>query len=65
MPPLHHTIKDRVSNTVRFVVTPATAAYDAVVVAVKHREFLELGREGLLKYLKEDNDILYDLKETL
>jgi UDP-N-acetyl-D-galactosamine dehydrogenase len=43
--------------------SPAPAFYDGVVFAVKHREFIELGKAGLEKFLK-NNGIFYDIKEV-
>jgi UDP-N-acetyl-D-glucosamine/UDP-N-acetyl-D-galactosamine dehydrogenase len=44
--------------------TPKKSSYDAVVLAVKHAEFLKLGKKGLLGYLKKGG-VFYDVKETL
>jgi UDP-N-acetyl-D-galactosamine dehydrogenase len=38
-----------------------TNDYEAVIVAVAHNEFIDLGAEGVRKYLKNDG-LLYDLK---
>jgi UDP-N-acetyl-D-galactosamine dehydrogenase len=46
------------------VAKPKAGAYDAVVFAVKHAEFVKMGSAGISKYLKK-NGILYDIKETL
>ena len=43
---------------------PAPGAYDAVVLAVKHRQFLELGKAGLEKFLIKGG-IFYDVKEAM
>ncbi len=43
---------------------PSAGMYDSVVLAVKHKHFVELSKEGLQRYLKTDG-ILYDLKEAL
>lgn len=40
---------------------PEAGKYDAIVVAVAHRQFAELGGEGLRKFGKQ-NHVLYDLK---
>jgi len=42
---------------------PQQGAYDAVVFAVKHDEFIKAGREALHSYTK-DNGVFYDLKEV-
>jgi UDP-N-acetyl-D-glucosamine/UDP-N-acetyl-D-galactosamine dehydrogenase len=46
------------------ITRPKRRAYDVVVLAVKHREFLELGRAGLSAFLKP-NGVFYDVKEAL
>jgi len=46
------------------VAPPKPGAYDAVVLAVKHRQFMEMGKEGLLKFLK-GNGVFYDVKEVM
>jgi len=43
---------------------PRKGAYDVVVLAVKHREFIELGKAGLVAFLKP-RGIFYDVKEAL
>jgi UDP-N-acetyl-D-galactosamine dehydrogenase len=43
---------------------PAAGYYDAIVLAVSHRQFITLGKDGLGKYLKPDG-IFYDIKEVL
>ncbi|GAA4333664.1 Vi polysaccharide biosynthesis UDP-N-acetylglucosamine C-6 dehydrogenase TviB [Pigmentiphaga soli] len=45
----------------KLVHTPAHEAYDAIVVAVGHKIFAELGTEGIRKYGKP-NAVLYDVK---
>ena len=42
---------------------PEKNSYDAVVLAVKHREFVDLGRGGLLGYARKGG-ICYDIKEV-
>jgi UDP-N-acetyl-D-galactosamine dehydrogenase len=44
--------------------TPEPGAYDAVVLAVAHREFKALGAAGVRGFLKEDG-VLYDIKHLL
>ena len=46
------------------VATPDGGAYDAVVLAVAHREFRELGAAGVRAYLG-DPGVLYDIKHVL
>jgi len=47
------------------VLNPQPASYDGIVLAVKHREFITLGKTGLLKFLSSPNGIFYDIKEAL
>ena len=46
------------------VARPANGCYDGVVLAVKHRQFLDMGRQGLSKFLKSGG-VLFDIKEVL
>ncbi len=46
------------------VSAPAVAEYDAVILAVAHQQFKELGAVGIRKFLKSDG-IIYDLKYLL
>jgi len=43
---------------------PAAGSYDGVVLAVKHKEFLDLGAKGLKKLCKK-NGVFYDIKEVM
>lgn len=43
------------------IASPESGAYDAVVVAVGHREFVELGAEGV-RALGGDGAVIYDVK---
>jgi UDP-N-acetyl-D-galactosamine dehydrogenase len=43
---------------------PSKKPYDAIVLAVKHAQFLKLGRKGLSRLMRRDG-ILYDIKEVL
>ena len=43
--------------------TPRGGSYDAIVAAVKHRRFIDLGRRGLKRLLKPAG-IFYDIKES-
>jgi UDP-N-acetyl-D-galactosamine dehydrogenase len=44
--------------------TPPKGVYDAIIVAVAHRQFAELGAEALRSYGKSEH-VLYDLKYVL
>ena len=44
--------------------SPEQNHYDAIIIAVAHNEFKEMGKQGLLKLLKQDH-IIYDLKYIL
>lgn len=44
---------------------PLSGAYDAVIIAVAHNEFRELGVKGIRAFGKPQNHILYDLKYVL
>jgi len=46
------------------IARPRPAAYDGVVLAVKHREFLDIGLAGIRKFLKKGG-VFYDIKEAL
>ena len=43
---------------------PAAGAYDAVILAVSHHQFVEMGAEAIRKFGKAEH-ILYDLKYVL
>ncbi len=45
--------------------TPEQGAYDAVIVAVGHRQFCELGGEGVRAYGKPDGSVVFDVKYVL
>ncbi|TLX21353.1 Vi polysaccharide biosynthesis UDP-N-acetylglucosamine C-6 dehydrogenase TviB [Thermomonas fusca] len=45
--------------------TPEQGAYDAVIVAVGHRQFCELGGEGVRAYGKPDGNVVFDVKYVL
>lgn len=49
----------------KLVDEPAEDAYDAVVLAVSHAEFLARGGEGLRSLGKRTGSVLYDLKSVL
>jgi UDP-N-acetyl-D-galactosamine dehydrogenase len=44
--------------------TPEAGKYDAIVLAVAHREFKELGAEGMRRFGKKDH-VLFDVKYVL
>jgi UDP-N-acetyl-D-galactosamine dehydrogenase len=46
------------------VATPAVGAYDAVVLAVPHRQFAALGAAGIRRFCRP-NAVLYDVKQFL
>ncbi|MGQ4256857.1 nucleotide sugar dehydrogenase [Bordetella bronchiseptica] len=46
------------------VAKPAAGAYDAVILAVSHHQFVEMGAEAIRKFGKAEH-ILYDLKYVL
>ena len=43
---------------------PANGSYDAIIIAVSHKEFVELGAEGI-KALGKDSHVIYDIKYVL
>jgi UDP-N-acetyl-D-galactosamine dehydrogenase len=49
---------------IRLTAAPETAAYDAILIAVAHRQFAELGSTGIRAFGKARH-ILYDLKYVL
>ena len=49
----------------RLVQHPEAGSYDAIVLAVAHREFVQLGAEGLRPFGKPGAHLLYDLKSVL
>jgi UDP-N-acetyl-D-glucosamine/UDP-N-acetyl-D-galactosamine dehydrogenase len=46
------------------IAQPATAHYDAVIIAVGHRQFAELGAEGIRRFTKPGG-VIYDIKYVL
>jgi UDP-N-acetyl-D-glucosamine/UDP-N-acetyl-D-galactosamine dehydrogenase len=44
--------------------TPKVEFYDAVIIAVNHDEFKQLGQDGIEKFMKQTH-IIYDLKYAL
>jgi UDP-N-acetyl-D-galactosamine dehydrogenase len=50
---------------IRPIEYPLSGAYDAVIIAVSHNQFRELGVEGIRIFGKPQNHILYDLKYVL
>jgi len=49
---------------IRTAPDPRPAAYDGVILAVKHQEFIDKGKEGLRAFCKKGG-ILFDIKEVL
>jgi UDP-N-acetyl-D-galactosamine dehydrogenase len=49
---------------IKMINCPKIKFYDAVVIAVNHDEFKQLGKDGILKFMKKKN-IIYDLKYSL
>jgi UDP-N-acetyl-D-glucosamine/UDP-N-acetyl-D-galactosamine dehydrogenase len=49
---------------IRPIAHPRSAAYDGVLMAVKHQEFITMGIEGLKTFCKKGG-IFYDIKEAL
>ncbi len=47
---------------INLVEKPVSNAYDGVLLAVKHKDFIDMGKEGVEKLVK-DNGIFYDIKE--
>ena len=41
---------------------PAAGAYDAIVVAVNHRQFISLGEVGIKAFARTDRTVIYDVK---
>jgi UDP-N-acetyl-D-galactosamine dehydrogenase len=49
---------------VELVVAPQAGAYDAVILAVAHRQFVELGAVGIRRLCRASS-VLYDVKSVL
>lgn len=47
------------------VADPERAAYDAVILAVAHAQFIQLGAEGVRAYCKPSGGVVYDVKSAL
>ena len=47
---------------ITLVEDPVPGSYDAMIVAVAHREFVEMGAEGIRAFGKANSNLLYDLK---
>lgn len=47
------------------VAEPEPGSYDAMIIAVAHDQFRELGAAGLRRFGKPDHHVLYDLKYVL
>tara|TARA_R110002124_G_scaffold92424_3_gene234711 strand:+ start:5996 stop:7273 length:1278 start_codon:yes stop_codon:yes gene_type:complete len=50
---------------IRPVADPQPGAYDAIVIAVSHQQFRDLGAAGLRAFGKPEAHVLYDLKYVL
>lgn len=50
---------------IRPIESPEAGAYDAIVIAVAHQQFRDLGASGLRAFGKPGQHILYDLKYVL
>src|SRR5690606_4059888 len=48
---------------IRPIDAPEAGAYDAIVLAVGHREFVELGVQGLKRFATP-NHVIYDIKSV-
>jgi UDP-N-acetyl-D-glucosamine/UDP-N-acetyl-D-galactosamine dehydrogenase len=48
---------------IRPVKEPKESFYDGVMLAVKHEKFVDMGKDGLRKFLKSDG-VFYDIKEA-
>ena len=55
----------RAEYGVTLVAEPEAGAYQGIVLAVAHREFVELGGEAIRKWGAEDGHVVYDLKYAL
>lgn len=49
---------------IRPIEQPADGNYDAIILAVAHREFIELGGSGIRRY-GQPNAVVYDIKSAL
>ena len=49
---------------ISLTVSPKSGNYDAIVVAVAHKQFLELGAEGIRKF-GSPNNVIFDIKHVL
>jgi UDP-N-acetyl-D-galactosamine dehydrogenase len=54
----------RAEYGIELIGPPAAGAYDAIIIAVAHREFVELGAAGVRR-LGSPNSVLYDIKHML
>lgn len=45
--------------------TPPAGSYDGIILAVAHRQFRELGVEGIREYGAPGGHTLYDLKHVI
>ncbi|MGC4110505.1 MAG: Vi polysaccharide biosynthesis UDP-N-acetylglucosamine C-6 dehydrogenase TviB [Nocardioides sp.] len=54
----------RRDHDISLVSAPATDAYDGVVLAVPHREFLAMGSSAIRAFGRTDGHVFYDLKSA-
>lgn len=50
---------------VELVDSPETGAYDAIIVAVAHRQFCDMGAEAIRAFGNSNSHVLFDLKSVL
>jgi UDP-N-acetyl-D-glucosamine/UDP-N-acetyl-D-galactosamine dehydrogenase len=49
---------------IELIATPPPASYDAIVLAVAHKQFIALGPEGIRAFAKQGS-VIYDVKGVL
>jgi UDP-N-acetyl-D-galactosamine dehydrogenase len=62
--PQANSVEVREEYGIDLIVKPETGGYQAVVLAVKHREFVQMGKQKIISFVRE-NGIFYDVKESL
>jgi UDP-N-acetyl-D-glucosamine/UDP-N-acetyl-D-galactosamine dehydrogenase len=55
----------RAAYGISLVAEPEEGAYDSVIIAVAHRQFAAMGAEGIRRYGKPGDHVLFDLKYVL
>ncbi|ADU49149.1 nucleotide sugar dehydrogenase [Intrasporangium calvum DSM 43043] len=50
---------------VDLVASPARGAYDGIIIAVAHHQFVDLGADGIRAFGSADGHVVYDLKYVL